>query len=75
MRNLLVTLEYPPHQGGVANYYYNLQKNWPEPDNIFVLSNNNHKLLTKRNLPFKWFKSIFSIYSSYCKNKSNYLLI
>lgn len=27
---LLLTLEYPPDKGGVARYYYNLAKHWPE---------------------------------------------
>ncbi|MFA4942281.1 MAG: glycosyltransferase family 4 protein [Patescibacteria group bacterium] len=37
MKTLLFTLEYPPTNGGVANYYYNLEKNWPEASNFKVL--------------------------------------
>ena len=38
MRNtLLITLDFWPNRGGVANYYYNLVKNFPK-DNIFILT-------------------------------------
>lgn len=75
MKILLSTLEYPPHNGGVANYYYNLKKYWPEADNFIVFDNNNNHLLFKRNLPLRWLKSLFSIYSYYKKKKADYLLI
>jgi len=75
MRILLCTLEYPPHQGGVANYYYNLKKHWPEADNFLVLDNNNNELLSKKRLPLRWLKSLFSIYNYYKKKKADYLLI
>jgi phosphatidylinositol alpha-1,6-mannosyltransferase len=50
---LLFTLEYPPFHGGVANYYENLVKYWPAAGNIFVLNNNNGKLI---NLDLPWLK-------------------
>ena len=38
MRNtLLITLDFWPNKGGVANYYYNLVKKFPK-DNIFILT-------------------------------------
>ena len=38
MKNtLLITLDFWPNRGGVANYYYNLVKNFPK-DNIFILT-------------------------------------
>jgi len=38
MRNtLLITLDFWPNRGGVANYYYNLVKNFPK-DNVFILT-------------------------------------
>jgi len=37
MKTLLFTLEYPPFKGGVANYYHNLEKNWPEANSFKVL--------------------------------------
>ncbi len=37
---LLYTLEYPPHFGGVADYYYNLVNHWPEKNiNYYHLKN------------------------------------
>ncbi len=45
MKVLLFTLEYPPFKGGVANYYGNVVKHWPEPGNIYVLNNNDGRLL------------------------------
>jgi phosphatidyl-myo-inositol dimannoside synthase len=38
MKNtLLITLDFWPNRGGVANYYYNLVKKFPK-DNIFILT-------------------------------------
>ena len=37
-KTLLITLDFWPNRGGVANYYYNLCKNLPAED-IFVLTN------------------------------------
>ena len=52
---LLVTLEYPPQIGGVANYYVNLVKNL-SADKIEVLTNKNNELLAKRSF-LPWLKS------------------
>ena len=46
MRCLLVTLEYPPFYGGIANYYGHLVKAWPQADEVTVLDNNKRQLLT-----------------------------
>ncbi|PIW36946.1 MAG: hypothetical protein COW24_02720 [Candidatus Kerfeldbacteria bacterium CG15_BIG_FIL_POST_REV_8_21_14_020_45_12] len=43
-KTLLVTLDYPPMVGGVANYYQNLVSYLPEGD-IFVLDNSENELL------------------------------
>lgn len=74
MKILLVSLEYPPQIGGVANYYYNLKTHWPEPENFIVLDNSEGKLLAKRRF-LPWLKSIKSIYRSYRKNDSDLVLI
>lgn len=56
---LLVTLEYPPQVGGVANYCSNLVKYLPT-EKIEVLTNQHHELLAKRKyLP--WLKSFKKI--------------
>lgn len=74
MKILLSTLEYPPQIGGVANYYANLQKNWPEPDNFKVLDNAQGKLLrTKGSWP--WFKSFRAIYRTWRSMKADLVLI
>ncbi|MFA6321994.1 MAG: glycosyltransferase family 4 protein [Candidatus Buchananbacteria bacterium] len=36
-KSLLITLDFPPNYGGVANYYYNVCKNFPS-DKIIVLA-------------------------------------
>ncbi|MDD4901153.1 MAG: glycosyltransferase family 4 protein [Patescibacteria group bacterium] len=58
MRILLFTLEYPPFKGGVANYYGNLVKYWPAPNDIFVLDNNQDWLINRRSLALKWLPAI-----------------
>jgi len=60
MKTLLFTIEYPPFKGGVANYYENLVKFWPEPDNISVLNNNEGKLLKKFIWPH-WLPSFLAL--------------
>ncbi len=68
MRNtLLITSDFWPNRGGVANYYYNLVKNLPA-NNIFILTSTkkeksslkiyNKTLLFKLIWPH-WLKSIF----------------
>lgn len=62
MRVLLFTLEYPPAKGGVANVYENIVKHWNEPDNIFVLNNNDGKLINNK-LPFlKWLPAVWQLW-------------
>jgi len=75
MKTLLFTLEYPPFFGGVASYYGNLVKYWPEPDDIFVLDNNKNGLISK-NLPaLKWLPSVWQLYSFVKKNKIDHILV
>ncbi len=46
MKSILLTLEYPPFKGGVANYYGHLVKHWPDKDGLEVLFHKNgHWLL------------------------------
>jgi phosphatidylinositol alpha-1,6-mannosyltransferase len=66
MRTLLITLEYPPFRGGVANYYGHIEKYWPrhaaaqlgleedDPETkLRVLHNNDGALLSSWFWP-KW---------------------
>src|SRR5680860_154069 len=45
MKTLLLTLEYPPFNGGVANYYANLFKYWPKTASLEVIDNNQGALV------------------------------
>jgi len=74
MKVLLFTLEYPPFRGGIANYYGNLVKHWPKKDNIFVLHNNENKLIKKWFFP-KWLPAIFQLFLNIKKNNINHILV
>ena len=45
MKSLLLTLEYPPFKGGVANYYGHLVQNWPDREGIEVVYHKSHWFL------------------------------
>ena len=72
---LLLTLEYPPFFGGVANYYANLVKYWPEPQNIYVLDNQNNKLLNPTLPLLKWLPAFWQLRQVIGEQKINYLLV
>ncbi|OGF27641.1 hypothetical protein A2331_04490 [Candidatus Falkowbacteria bacterium RIFOXYB2_FULL_34_18] len=72
MRTLLFTIEYPPFKGGVANYYGNLMKNFP--DELVVLHNNDRKL-TKWWIWPKWLPAIWQLKQTIKKNKINHVLV
>jgi len=74
MKFLLITLEYFPFKGGVANYYTNLVYYWPKHSSLSIISNNNKELLSKFGI-FKWRKSLFKLYHYIKKNKINYLIV
>lgn len=69
MKTLLLTIEYPPAKGGVANYYYNLAKNWPEVDGLVVLFK---KYFPN---PFQYFLYFQDLYQSVKKEKIDYILV
>lgn len=77
MKTLLFTLEYPPFRGGIANYYGNLVKYWPEPREIFVLDNNEGKLIRQPAdwLWPKWLPAAWQLKKEIKKNKINYVLV
>jgi len=74
MKTLLITLEYPPFNGGVANYYGNLVKYWPKNDSIKVLDNSQGELFSGTG-PFPWFKAIAVIWKKRRNKAFDYLLI
>lgn len=50
MKSLLLTLEYPPFKGGVANYYGHLVQNWPDREGIQVIHHKRHWLFALKGL-------------------------
>jgi len=50
MKSLLLTLEYPPFKGGVANYYGHLVKYWPDREGIEVINHKSHWLFALKSL-------------------------
>ncbi|MFA4941760.1 MAG: glycosyltransferase family 4 protein [Patescibacteria group bacterium] len=74
MKTLLLTLEYPPFKGGVANYYENLVKHWPQPDKIFVLKNDGNSLINNRIWP-KWLPALFKLKEEIKEKKINNILV
>lgn len=74
MRTLLVTLEYPPFKGGVANYYYNLAGHFPHEEAFFVVDNNEKKLDGGRGF-FSWFRAFAEIYRKIKFSRIDYVLV
>ncbi len=73
-RSLLVTLEYPPQVGGVANYYYNLVNQLPA-EKISVLTNADHRLLSRWPLWPKWLPALWTIWKKISQDKIELLLV
>lgn len=81
---LLFTLEYPPHKGGIANYYENIVAHWPQ-DNIYVLThkNNNDQTLKRvyyRNLVTnfifsRWLPAFWYLIRVIKKNKIEHIIV
>lgn len=75
MKTLLFTLEYPPFYGGIANYYGNLIKFWPKPDSIFILHNNQGKLINNKLPCLKWLPALTSLYQTIKAEKINHIIV
>jgi len=74
MKTLLITLEYPPFKGGVADYYSHIVKYWPKPDNIEVLDNSGGKLEKKWLWP-KWLLSLFYLYRTITRKRIEHIIV
>jgi len=74
MNTLLFTIEYPPFKGGVARYYKTTVDFWPKKDEIFVLDNNNEKLISKHFFP-RWLPALFHLYKKIKKHKIEHVLV
>lgn len=70
---LLITLEYPPQVGGVANYYYQLVNNLSKI-NVEVITNENKQLIGSWPV-FPWLKSFFTIKNYLKKNSIDYIFV
>jgi phosphatidyl-myo-inositol dimannoside synthase len=75
MKTLLVTLEYPPFKGGVANYYDNLVKFWPNGEQISVMTDENHELLSEKWKVFRWVPAVFKLKEKIKKEKIDHVLV
>ncbi len=74
MKTLLFTLEFPPFQGGVANYYGNLVKYWPREEKIVVLNNNQQEL--QSNLGFlSWWRALGVLKRQVQRDQIDYVLV
>lgn len=74
MKTLLFTIEYPPFKGGVANYYGNIVKYWPDKSSIFVLDGKNNRLLSKRLRP-PWLKAFVSLQKEIKANRIDHVIV
>ncbi len=74
MKTLLLTLEYPPFKGGVANYYGNLAKYWPIEEKFVVLDNSRQALMKSSGF-LSWVPSISALNRKLANDKIDYLLV
>lgn len=74
MKTLLITLEFPPFKGGVANYYGNLVKYWPVSEKITVL-NNEQKILDSGHGFWSWRRSLGVLRRQIKKDRVDYVLV
>ena len=80
MNILLVTSEFPPFKGGVANYYGNLVDSWPRPnsltvpDSLTVLHNNKKELISASHF-WPWRRAFRAIKKEIKKAAIGYILV
>ncbi|MCK9439179.1 MAG: glycosyltransferase family 4 protein [Patescibacteria group bacterium] len=74
MKFLLLTSEYFPFKGGVANYYTNMVYHWPKSSEIIVLDNSNDKLIRRSGF-LRWFPAIFKTWKEIKKNNIENVLV
>ncbi|MBU0731467.1 glycosyltransferase family 4 protein [Patescibacteria group bacterium] len=73
-KTLLITTDFPPTIGGVANYYKNIVDHLPS-EKISVMTNDKNKLLTSLPIWPKWLPSFWNIWSTIRKEKIEMLLV
>jgi len=73
MTTLLITLEYPPFNGGVAHYYGHLVSHSSEA--IKVMTNEDNKLLDPRWPVWRWLPSLYWIARAIKVKQISYILV
>lgn len=74
MKPLLVTIEYPPYKGGIANYYGNLAASWPGSETLAVLNNNQNELMAAGGF-WSWRRAFKTIKNRVKKEGLDYILV
>lgn len=74
MKTLLLTLEYPPFRGGVANYYGNMAKYWPIGEKLSILDNSHGDLLAQEGIMI-WLRAIPFLKRKLISEKIDYVLV
>ena len=74
MKTLLLTLEFPPFKGGIANYYANLANHWPLEEKISVLNNNHGELLANDGF-FPWRRAFGILKRTIKSQRIDYVLV
>lgn len=75
MKILLITLDYYPSTGGVAEYYGKLAKHWPDISGLEILDNRNNQLMSPK-LPYlKWLPSLLTIYKKIKQTEYDHIII
>lgn len=76
MKYILLTLEYPPFFGGVANYYYNLVKYWPEAGGRIEVIDNAKAQLVSDSWPIcKWIPAILKLRNALRQARNCYIIV
>ena len=79
MKTLLVTLEYAPFKGGIANYYSHLAHYWPIGEQLAVLDNSRQELVRHPRHSWQfwpaWWPAVGSIRRRLRSSRSDYLLV
>lgn len=73
-KTLLITLDFPPMIGGVANYYKNIVDNLP-PENIRVLTNDGNRLVAGLPIWPKWMPALLNVWKAVRRDKIEVLLV
>jgi len=74
MRCLLVTVEYPPFYGGVANYYGHLAQAWPPEDEIVVIDNREGQLQAPKGR-WPWRRSFTTLWRALRRSHFDFILV